>query len=143
MDCIKLTNSTEYSVYKNQFLHDYNIEIEYIKEDAKSVNINGVQFEIINKHFTHDDIAQYMYNKCMTISDCYKSCSKTKRNIYSVWNDFFNHLKHSCHFTIEGYNCNFFTLSALLYDISDCNNGMYDYMFKITSTKNIMYRIIY
>ena len=69
----------------------------------------------------------------ITLDDCYKKPSETKKSIYKSWEDWWLHTEEVHNLSIRSFNSNIFTLEAL-YD-----DGNIRGIIIITPTKNEIY----
>lgn len=87
----------------------------------------------LKKYVTMDDLK---YNHYDYLHDCYNRPSDTKVKINNYWrNLLYNEVDEVISYGVSGYNCNFFTLNAIVKI-----NGVKYYLY-ITKTRQEIHRI--
>ena len=100
--------------------------------DKKIIILDNVTFKV-KKAINKNDIINDRY---LTLEECYKSPSSAKTSIYNIWKNLFNKY-NVVEYGISGYNCNFFSLKALI----QLNGKLYQTY--ITYTKQEIREVIY
>ena len=95
----------------------------------KIIEINGVNFE-------YEGTTSRNVVKQRSLYEVYSSPSAIKRQIWYEWIRFFDELK-CWEYGISSYNCNFFTIEAIVYDVDGKN-----YILNITKCHNRCYEIV-
>lgn len=93
----------------------------------------GNEFFKLKKYVTMDDLK---YNRYDNLYNCYGRPSTTKVRINDYWrNLIYNEVDEVICYGVSGYNCNFFTLNAIV------RIGDNKYYLYITKTRQEIHRI--
>ena len=102
------------------------------------MEINGVQFEVVRKHFTQEELASIAYSTKNLESYYVTRPSDIKRAIYKEWIDWSLGVDNLYYFNVSSANGFQFTLMGIIENSTD-PTGKGDIVLKITKAHNIAY----
>ena len=87
---------------------------------AKTMTINGIEFEVIHPRKYDARAAVEAVKDCAgrTLDYYYGRCSECKRSVYAGWREWYADAPNVTHFGVCSANTNTFSISALLHDDS-------------------------